>query len=266
MAVIRGRIISGNPGMTTVAAHPPPGNPGTRPRSTIVEQGGHSYLDNFLGDTTANDSLIARDRHVFLDTGTERSGRSTGIDHDPVDDGPIRPSLRSVNRTINFQQGNAPRNVDDLTRAYSKTADGRWMGQQDGSVQPVYGGTPGVWIPYGSYAGFTTGPVQGIQSPVEFGSPQDRPQKVRSGPPHGLHTATFPDGASPRDRYMSIPQMVAPSTSRPLNSRIAGQSYSQTIAPLGQTGTVGIRTIPAGTGARSVGIRAGSSWRGGGAG
>ena len=257
MAVIRSQIISGNPGHNTV----PKVDPQQLPRSTLMEQPGNSYIDNWRSADDSSDKLITRDRHVVLSRGTENTGRLSG-NHDAMLDGPARPSLVAINRTINQQQGFAPRNFDDLNRGYNKTTTGEWIGQQDGTPQPIYGGTPGLWYPYGGYGGITGGPVSGIQSPAPVGSMQDGPQKVKPGPPHGLHSATLPVGTQVNGRYMAIPQMVATSPSRPFNSKIAGQSYSQTVAPLGQTGTVAIRMRTAGTGARTVGYNPGSGWRG----
>src|SRR5215469_243622 len=186
-------------------------------------------------DASAQDKLISRDRHAAVNRGTERTGRRSGLD-DPLLSGPPRPSLRTINRTINHQRGQDAANADDKNRAYNRDRQGTLLGQQDGTVQPVYGGTPGFWQPYGSYSGYTTGPTKGLQSPVAPGSPQDGPRKINSGPSHGLHSATFPDYSQALGRYMAIPSMVAQRQDRPSNSRIAGQSYSQTVAPQGQQG------------------------------
>jgi hypothetical protein len=60
---------------------------------------------------------------------------------------------------------------------------------------------------------------------------------VFSGPPHGLHSQTYPDYNSTLGRYLAVPQMALPRVDRPANSTSAGQSYSQTVLPQGQTGT-----------------------------
>lgn len=256
MAVIRSQIISGNPDHTVVPAKAPAQtSPGGPP---------HSVDPSLFVGGNAYDKLIVRDRHVVLTTGTERGGGRLSGDHDAVLDGPARPSMLAINRTVNYQQGtDSTRNLDDRNRPYAVDSAGKWVGQQDGSVQSVYGGTPGLWQPYGSYAGYTTGPTKGIQSNVTVGSAQDGPQKIRSGVPHGLHTATFPNSAQSIGRYMDTPQMIAGVPSRPFNSPIAGQSYSQTIAPLGQTGTVQVGTTStAQSRGRSVGYNPGAGWRG----
>jgi hypothetical protein len=190
----------------------------------------------------ANDKLMTNDRHGFMKRGNELTGRLSG-NTDPPMDGPARPSFVLVNRTINYQQGSdATQNQDDITRAYARTPDGRYMGTQGDTWNVVYGGTPGMYQPYGTYAGIGNVPVQGIQSPVGQGQPGDGPQSFRPGPPHGLHSPTLPDYAQTLGYYMAVPQMRLPRLDRPANSPIAGQSYSQFVQPQGQTGTAAQNT------------------------
>jgi hypothetical protein len=190
------------------------------------------------GSQFANDKLIARDRHELRKVGYERSGRDSGLT-DPPKDGPARPSYQQVNRTINYQQGtDNDAAQDDMTRPYARNAQGMYMGTQGDGWSKVNGGTPGLWQPYGSYAGYTAGPVQGIQSPVEQGAPGDGQQSFFAGPPHGLHSPTLPDYSPILGYYMAVPQQRLPRIDRPSNSPIAGQSYSQFVSPQGQTGTV----------------------------
>jgi hypothetical protein len=186
----------------------------------------------------SNDKLMTNDRHGFMKRGNELTGRLSGFT-DPPMDGPSRPSFVLVNRTINYQQGSdATQNQDDLSRNYTRNAEGMYMGTQGDSWTPVYGGTPGLWQPYGTYAGIGNVPVQGIQSPVGQGAQGDGPQSFQPGPPHGLHSPTLPDYAQTLGYYMATPQMRAPRIDRPSNSPIGGQSYSQTVIPQGQTGTI----------------------------
>lgn len=225
----------------------------------------------------ANDKLVTRDRHVFWKTGYENSGRGSG-QTDPPMDGPPRPILATVNRTISWQIGtvysgssqnpvNAVNgNADDLSRGYQKTSTGEWIGEQGSGWAPVYGGVPGLYQPYGSYGGYTAGPVKGIQSPVEEGAIGDGPRKVFSGPPHGLHSPTLPDYAPTLGYYQALPSPRAPRQDRPDNATGAGQSYSQTVIPQGQTGT--IAGIPA-SGSATTNVwnkirygGAGAGWRG----
>ncbi len=245
------------------------------------------------GFQIANDKLWATDRHAYLDAGTERGGgRDSGFTDPPLD-GPARPALRLVQRTINYQQGSdATRNQDEQpgeNRAYNRVTSLRkgyegpsgstaipacaahgvsepsgpgqqYLGEQGTGWSPVYGGVPGLWQPYGSYAGYTADSIKGIQSPAPEGALGDGPQKVFSGLPHGLHSQTYPDYSSTLGRYLAIPQMAAPRMDRPSNSTAAGQSYSQTVMPQGQTGTVAQRTGGAGSGVNWRAVTAG--WRG----
>lgn len=250
--------VSGNPAVSTVPTVAPPKTP---VGPTVLEAG--QETDWRGGNTLGiNDKLIARDRHAFMNRGTELSGRNSG-QTDPPMDGPARPSLRTVNRTINYQQGtDATAARDDLTRPYNRNSQGEYVGTQGQGWGAIYGGVPGLWQPYGSYAGYTAGPVKGIQSPIEQGSQGDGPHSVFSGPPHGLHTQTLPDYAQTLGRYMAVPQQHAPRVDRPANSKIAGQSYSQTVVPQGQTGTVGQVLVSANAGATPVSYIGSAGWRG----
>lgn len=190
-----------------------------------------------------NDQLQVRDRHVYWDRGTQRFGSTPSVPGNPPNphsDGPARPDLRAVNMSLNPQIGSdATRNLDDLSRPYT------WLGQQDGSVQPVYGGVPGLWQSYGN-RGFSSG----IHDPSDG---QGGPHLVYSGPPHGLHSDTIPSGKQIADRYKATPQMRPGRLDRPSNSTIAGQSYSQTVVFQGGSAAPG----------RSSGVRAGISLRAG---
>jgi hypothetical protein len=199
----------------------------------------------------SNDKLITYDRHGIFKVGYENSGRMSG-NTDPPLDGPPRPSLWLVQRTINYQAGtDTSAATDDLTRDYTRNAEGMYVGEQGTGWSPVYGGTPGLYQEYGSYQGISpdtpgyspvTGVTQGIVSPVAQGQPGDGRQTVWSGPPHGLHSPTLPAYSQTLGRYLAIPQMHAPRIDRPSNSTIAGQSYSQTVQPQGQTGTAAQNT------------------------
>lgn len=192
-----------------------------------------------------NDRLTVKDRHAYWDTGNQK----TGLTFDPASappntynnplEQPPAPELRTVNRTVSYQQGtDATRNQDDLSRPYT------WLGEQGSPWSPVYGGVPGLYQPYGTRGGV---PFP-IVSPVEQGQPGDGPRLVSGGPPHGLHTQTpWKGGAQLIRRYGSIPQMRPVRFDRPANSPQAGQSYSQTVRPQGATG-VRPSVAPAGRG------------------
>jgi hypothetical protein len=165
------------------------------------------------GDNT-NDGLIFRDRGPQMSRGTEYAGRISS-NPDPPMDGPIRPSMRLVNRTWNWQVGTGSAYADDLTRPYT------WVGEQGAGWTTIYGGTPGF---------YRRGPGG---APV--GDPTQGPGRVWGGPPHGYHTMYPPAGQQTQATFRARPQMVPARVDRLSNSRIAGQSYSQTTIHQGAT-------------------------------
>jgi hypothetical protein len=235
--------VSGNPGVASVPYTEPPDNPYGQATSGLSQFGqrplGVGQESAWRGGAgLANDKLITRDRHLMSKVGNELTGRDSGFT-DPPMDGPARPSYKMLNRSLNYQYGtDNTANLDDRTRPYARNAQGMYMGEQGSGWNKVYGGTPGLWQPYGSYAGITNGPVQGIQASVSEGAPGDGSQSFFSGPPHGLHSPTMPAYSPILGYYMSVPQMRAPRVDRPSNSPIGGQSFSQLVVPQGQTGTV----------------------------
>jgi hypothetical protein len=262
---------AGNPDVYTVPGNIPQSPYGGNSGDTVPQFGqnrykGFSQESSWRGGANfANDKMMTMDRHGFMKRGNELSGRNSG-NTDPPMDGPARPSFVLVQRTINYQQGSdATRDQDDLGRAYARTPDGRYfMGTQGDSWTPVYGGTPGMYQPYGTYQGIGNVPVQGIQSPVIQGAPGDGPQSFQPGPPHGLHSPTLPDYMQTLGYYMATPQMRAPRIDRPFNSRIGGQSYSQVVQPQGQTGTTAMQSSGSSMAGPSVNwqLRRQSGWRG----
>jgi hypothetical protein len=193
----------GDPGR--LQASPPP-YPGPQP--------GPEQTHRWWSAENAQDTLIVRDRHGYFQSGTERAGRVSSM-ADPPASGPAMPSFKALNVTWNWQVGTGQAYADDLTRPYT------WMGQQDGSWSQVYGGTPGF------YRSGPGGPPVATQ-------PADGPQRIYGGPAHGLHTWSPPDYAQTLARYNSTPQMVAARVDRLSNSRVGGQSYSQTTMQQGQ--------------------------------
>ena len=243
---------TGSPGNTPAVPGPHPstqplggqvgrndGTSGSDPAAAQLQPHPHvSFLgegqesDRRYGITGFNDQLQIRDRHVYWDRGRQRFGWTASVPGNPPNphsDGPAMPALRAVNRSVNPQIGSsATAAQDDLTRPYT------WLGQQDGALSPVYGGVPGLWQAYGN-----RGLPAGIHDPSDG---QGGPQQVAPGPPHGLHSATLPDGQQILERYKSTPQMRPVRQDRPANSPIAGQSYSQTVLaqgaqPSGRAGT-----------------------------
>lgn len=158
------------------------------------------------GGDNMNDQLIFRDRHAMFQRGSERAGRISSMP-DPPSDGPIRPTLRLINQTWNWQAGTGAAYTDDLTRPYTG------VGEQGSGWSSIYGGAPGF---------YRLGPGG---TPV--GDPELGPGRIWAGPPHGLHTEYPPDRRQTLAGYRARPQMVPARVDRLSNSRIAGQNYSQ---------------------------------------
>jgi hypothetical protein len=170
-----------------------------------------------------NDKLRVVDRHAFWNTGNQRTGTTFAAAsanpnsyNDPLQE-PPQARLRTVNRSVTYQKGtDATRNQDDLSRGYT------WVGEQGSGYQPVYGGVPGLYQPYGTRGGVPY-PI------VDPSAGQGGRELVWAGPPHGLHSLTFPDQADTLLRYQVLPQMRPVRVDRPSNSPQAGQAYSQTV-------------------------------------
>jgi hypothetical protein len=213
----------------------------------------------------ANDKLTTLDRHGIMKVGYENSGRNSG-NTDPPLDGPARPSLWLVQRSLSYQQGTDTTGAtDDFNRDYSRNSDGMYIGEQGTGWAPVYGGVPGLYQEYGSYSGVSPNSPnisQGIHSPAAQGQSGDGPHSVWSGPPHGLHSPTLPTYSQTLGRYLAIPQMTRPRIDRPSQSPIAGQSYSQTVQSQGQTGFNQAKQVLNVTRNGRIG---GTGWRGRGA-
>lgn len=202
-----------------------PSAPPIQPRHRSV-LGAEQENWNRPGIIGFNDRLQVRDRHVYWDRGRQRFGSTPSVPGNPPNphtDGPARPDLRSVNISVNPMIGSSnTRSQDDLSRPYT------WLGQQDGTKVPVYGGVPGLYIPYGSRGGVPFAVVDPTNG-------QGGSVTISSGPPHGLHSDTIQSGKQIADRYKVTPQMRPARIDRPSNSRIAGQSFSQTVVPQGGT-------------------------------
>jgi len=187
-----------------------------------------------------NDQLQVKDHHAYWDTGHQKTGiestpYSTPYTYSHPSEVPPTPELRVISRVVNPQIGSDNSAAqDDLTRNYSRNPQGMYLGEQGSGWTPVSGGTPGLYQPYGTRGGVP----YPIQAPVGEGEPGDGPHLVFSGPPHGLHSPTLPDGAQTLSRTYVTPQMRPVRFDRPSNSPQAGQSYSQTLPQQGQSGTV----------------------------
>jgi hypothetical protein len=229
------------------------------------------------GGGWADGRLTVRDRHIMRRTGTKRSGNSPANGVSPVNpsaDSPNagRPEYEMLNRSISWQIGtDTTRNLDNTAQhntvavapamaAFSVLSRGAQpragrtvfrLGQQDGSLTQVFGPPPGEWREYGARGPRgMNGPAPDIIDPnvkgsgtvvVTAGEPgmqaTDR-RTVWGGYPHGLHSPTVESSRMTRARYANTVPMVAPRVDRPASSKIAGQSYSQTIVPQSEAGQV----------------------------
>lgn len=200
-----------------------------------------------------HDRLVAADRHILADRGTTKSSNMPSISGgypNPEHDGPPMPGYRMINRVLSWQLGtDGTAYLDnDGYHATTNTTDGRaWPLADQGSPWTRYnGGTPRLYRPYGA-RGYVEGPEpatralpgDGSGRPPGYrlapGDPADGPQKIYSGVPHGLHTPTVPPPVVTQARQKNIPQQRPPAQMRPANSKIAGQSYSQTVVHLDGT-------------------------------
>ena len=219
-----------------------------------------------------NGRLIARDRHIAEYRGRTDSSanrQATGGSPNPEADGPPRPSWRMLNRTVSFQSGtDSTANLDNTAFHATVPVMGESrlfpLGTQDGSRSKIPGGTPGLadYRPYGSRKPLSGGPQPRVVAQpggpyplgtvLQQGSPQDGPQTVWGGEPHGLVSSVQPgtqvSAVTIRDRFG---QVRPPRVNRPLNSRIAGQSFDQAVVHL--NGRQAVR-LPRMAGGRPPGV------------
>ncbi|MDA8319061.1 MAG: hypothetical protein M0030_04495 [Actinomycetota bacterium] len=186
-----------------------------------------------------NDQLTVKDRHGYWASGSSLNSDAptspVGNPPNPLTDYPHhgRPAWRLVNRTVSFQIGSDnTAQQDDLSRPYT------WLGEQGSGWSPVYGGVPGLYQPYGTRGGVPYPIVDPTQG-------QGGREMVWSGPPHGLHSLTYPNGADTLQRYRTTPQQQPGRVDRPSNSPQAGQSYSQTVQRQGGPARVTGQAAPA---------------------
>lgn len=163
-----------------------------------------------------NDQRWFRDRHPYVYQGTSTTGRDSGL-HDPLPDGPVRPSIRNL--LVNWRREggtDSTRNLDVRRPQYLP------VGWQDGTPTRIWGGTPGYHQPYGARG---TGAFVDTDTTGAVQIPGTRP--------HGLHTHTAFGRRSTLKTYRATPQMVPGRQDRLSNSARAGQSYSQTTVTQG---------------------------------
>ena len=202
------------------------------PYSAGMDSGTANNPDGWRGGIQGfNDKLTVRDRHVYWSTGNQLEGTDftpasspPNTYNNPAQE-PPQARLRTVNRSVSYQKGtDATRNDDDLSRPYT------WLGEQGSGYSPVYGGVPGLYQPYGTRGGVPY-PI------VDPTAGQGGREVVWAGPPHGLHSLTYPDGSDTLKRYQVLPQMRPVRIDRPSNSPQAGQAYSQTVQHQGRPPT-----------------------------
>jgi hypothetical protein len=212
--------------------------------------------NSVTGPGTYNRAGQHRDRHVYWSTGNAYDGdpgpyMGAGV---PAATAPQRPGLAALHRGVDWQIGDdATRFADNLGPFLQTQGSGGrmfFLGVQDGSgaYTKINGGTPHLYRPYGSRGGAgTVGPAaatfgtdagtdpatgQPVYSGTVLSTPADMgdgPQKIPPSLPHGLHSPTVRDGAQTWARRRVIPFPQGVRANRPANSRIAGQSYSQTV-------------------------------------
>ena len=227
--VIGGQASGGNDGFWGTD----PRSPAIQPPVTFLPGQDPAGMDSGTGNNPGayrgglqgfNDKLTTTDRHAFWwRGGDQRQGTdfapaaaNANTYNDPLRQGP-QARLRTVNRRWSYQKGtDTTRNQDDLSRSYT------WLGEQGSGWAPVYGGTPGLFMPYGSRGGVP----YPIVDPTDG---QGGPEKVWAGPPHGLHSLTYPSTQDTLSRSQALPQMRPVRIDRPSNSPQAGQAYSQLV-------------------------------------
>ena len=229
------------------------------------------------GGGWADGILTFRERFIQVMRGTSKLGAQeshSGVPN-PQSDGPPLPEYMMDNRTLSWQIGQDKTTMEDgpgpfavTSTEYQQGARQTWpvaamntmaaagkafpLGIQDGVPwsTKIWGGTPNLTRSYGVRGGSAlTGPP-----PAQFALPGDGsgarvgtlleqrpagdgPQMLKGGPPHGRHTGSTHSRRWTMARQAAIPQQQPGRNDRPLNSKIAGQSWNQNVVPEGQTGS-----------------------------
>lgn len=226
------------------------------------------------GGGWADGVLTVRDRHIMTRRGYSRGSRQPSTDPalpNRLADGPDRPQYQMVNTSEAWQIGTDKTTQEDNPGPHASVSAG-WkrfpLGTQDGTQTLVMGPPPGSWREYGVRGGAGMhGPAPDVWDPnwvaspkangaaggggrgllvvqgAEGMQPQDR-RTVYGGVPHGLHSPTLDSQVFTFTRFATTPQMQPPRVDRPASSKIAGQSYSQTVQPEAQAGRGGERQMP----------------------
>lgn len=251
-----------------------------RTRRDLDGAGRFAYTDNFQhGALIAHDRhIIANQGRTTSSSGQQR----TGANPNPEADGPPRPAWKMFNRTLSHQLGiSDTRNLNNAgfhasldaqygterqkpftrwSRVISDASNGQKfpLGKQGEEWTLRWGGTPGLanFRPYGKRGGFDSnapqptvradpgGPYR-FNTLLQVGAPGDGPQKVYGGVAWGLHSPTIPARQLNQPLIQSRLWQVKPVWNvRPLNSKHAGQSWSQQMVSLSGQQAVKLASTP----------------------
>ena len=229
------------------------------------------------GGGWSDGKLTLRERFIKVMLGTSKQGAQeshSGIPN-PQSDGPPLPEYLMDNRTLSWQIGQDLTTQEDNEGPFAVTATedmraarNTWpvpamnldppsrtawpLGTQDGVpwTTKIWGGTPNLTRSYGvrGVTGLTGPPAAQFALPgdgsgarvgtlLEDRPAGDGPQMIKGGPPHGRHSWSVQSRKWTMARQGSIPQQKPGRNDRPNNSKIAGQSYNQTVVPEGKTGS-----------------------------
>lgn len=167
----------------------------------------------------AQDNVIVQDRHPYVSSEREVTGRDSGL-KDPMTDGPAMRVVRMLSRDWTMWQGSDNTANQDVPREYNRWGSGptaQLVGFQDGTVTTIFGGQVGYFRPYGQNVDTDVVPAKSEGS-----------SSIPAGPPHGLHTHTVHSRKMTLKSYRQNSQQVPGRQDRLSNSRRSGQSYSQT--------------------------------------
>ena len=223
--------------------------------------GAHARTDAFQ-----HGRLIAPDRHIIANQGRVTSSnrqQATGGSPNPEASGPPRPTWKMFNRTLSHQIGvDSTAFLDNGQYHASVVVPGRNrkfpLATQGQEWSIRYGGTPYLTEhrPYGHRGGFDAGaPLPMVRAEaggpyrvrtlLQVGAPGDGPQKVYGGLPWGLHSPTLPQRQGMQSLIRSRLGQVKPVWNvRPQNSKIAGQSWSQSMVSLTGQQAVKLKSTP----------------------
>lgn len=242
-----------------------PGNASPFPHAQVFtpgsldSAGGHARTDAFQ-----HGRLIAHDRHIIANQGRTTSSnrqQATGGSPNPEASGPPRPAWKMFNRTLSKMYGSDHTAFLDNGQYHAFVMAGTRkfpLGKQGDEWTLRYGGTPGLanFRAYGTRGGFSdAAPLPTIRADsggpyrygtlLQVGDAGDGPQKVYGGLPWGLHSPTLPQRQGMQALIRSRLGQVKPVWNvRPMNSKSAGQSWSQSMVSLTGQQAVKLASTP----------------------